>query len=124
MSFIGAIEKGVAYQPGYFLASAECTRVTTTAEADNAAVKTASNGGKYLPMGTIYPAADATAKGIIYEDVDVSTGDMPASLVTKGVVYENRLPEATNGAIASAAKTALEKLGFVFMTEDTVVRPY
>lgn len=173
MSFIGAIENGVAYQPGYFLASAECTRVTTTAEANNAAVKTASNGGEYLPMGTIYPAADATAEGIIYEDVDVSTGDMPASLVTKGVVYEDRLPEAvdtyssatvpTGGnpktlglyersgsspnyvytlttdttaaenktyysydgkKIASAAKTALEALGFVFMTEDTVVRPY
>lgn len=110
---------GKAYAPGYFLASEECRRITYTADAENAAVKTAENGGKYLPMGTVYPANDGTAKGIIYEDVDVTSGDMPASLVVEGTVYENRLPVA----VESAAKTALEALGIKFVTEPTVTRP-
>ena len=97
MSFTKMNERqGKAYAAGYFLAHEDCVRITTEADAENTAVKTADNGGKYLPMGTIYPASDGTAKGIIYEDVDVSTGNMPASLVTKGVVYENRLPEAVD----------------------------
>ena len=87
---------GKAYAPGYFLASEECRRITYTADAENAAVKTAENGGKYLPMGTVYPATNGTAKGIIYEDVDVTSGDMPASLVVEGTVYENRLPGAVD----------------------------
>lgn len=174
MSFIQTPAKtGKAYAPGYFLAHEECVRVTTEVDAENAAVETAQNGGKYVPMGTVWPANDATAKGIIYEDVDVSTGNMPGSLVTKGVVYENRLSGAvdtyssatvpTGGnpkelglyersgtspnfvytlttdttaadgktyysydgkKIASAAKTALENIGFTFVDEPTVTRPY
>ena len=112
--------EGKPYAPGWFLAHEECTRVTTTASAENAAVETAENGGKYLPMGTIYPANDSTAKGIIYEDVDVTTGDMPASLVTAGTVVTDRLPVAPE----TAAKTALEKLGIKFVTETAVTRPY
>ena len=44
---------------------------------------------------------------------------MPGSVVTKGEVYENRLPVE----LAAAAKTALEAKGFVFKTEPTVTRP-
>ena len=169
MSFIDLNARiGRIYQPGWFLAHEECTRVTFEADAENAAVATAANGGKFLPMGTIYPAADATATGIVYEDVDVTTGDMPGSLVTAGTVYENRLPQVadtysavtpagtenpaeegwyekdgneyelttdttvTEGttyyeydgkAIPAAAKTALEALGFKFVTEPEVTRP-
>lgn len=95
MSFIEINERvGKTYHPGWFLAHEECTRETFEADASNSAVETAGNGGKYLPMGTIYPAADATAVGIVYEDVDVTSGNMPGSLVTEGTVYENRLPEA------------------------------
>lgn len=95
MSFTKAKE-GLAYAPGYFLAHEECVRITTEAAADNAQVVTADNGSKYVPMGTVYPTIDANAKGIIYEDVDVSTGNMPASLVTGGVVYEGRLHGAVD----------------------------
>jgi hypothetical protein len=167
MSFIGSTEQGKIYAPGWFLAHEECVRKTYEVPAEGAT--TADNGGKYVPMGKIYPANDATAIGIVYEDVDVTTGDMPASIVLKGVVYENRLPEAvdtyssatvpTGGnpkelglyersgsspnyvytlttdttaadgktyysydgkKIASAAKTALEGKGFVFLEEPNV----
>ena len=121
MSFIELNEtQGKVYAPGYFLKNNEdCDRFTFEAEADNAAVVVVEDG-KYLPMGTIYPANDGTAKGIVYEDVDVTSRDMPGSLVTRGGVYTNRLPEEP----AEAAVTALAALGIVFAEDTTVTRPY
>lgn len=120
MSFIKRnATSGKVYAPGYFLADNEnVTLLTFEADASNAQAVTAGEG-KYIPMGTIWPANGATAKGIVYEDVDVSEGNMPGSLVTCGVVYENRLPDTLN----SNAKTALAALGFVFLTEGSVTRP-
>lgn len=116
MSFIGAGENGIVYAPGYFLAHEECERKTRQIAQSGA---TNVNGRKYVKMGTPYPANDATAVGIVYEDVDVTTGDMPGSVVLSGVVYTDRLPVTLN----SAAKTALEGKGFTFLTAPTVTRP-
>lgn len=91
MSFIGAVEKGVVYAPGHFLAHEECERKTRQIAQDSALVVTADNGSKYVPMGTAYPTNDGNAIGIVYEDVDVTTGNMPGSVVTRGVVIESRL---------------------------------
>ena len=118
MSFIGAVEQGKAYAPGWFLAHEECVRKTYEISATGVAAD--ANGGKHVKMGTIYPSNDANAIGIVYEDVDVTAGNMPGSVVTKGVVYTTRLHTAP----ASAAKTALQGKGFVFIdTEPTVTRP-
>ena len=118
MSFIGEIEKGVNYHPGWFLAHEECTRETRQIAQTGAT--TAANGAKYVKMGTIYPANTADAVGIVYEDVDVTTGNMPGSVVTAGTVYLDRLPVAP----AAAAKTALEGKGFKFIAAaPTVTRP-
>ena len=91
MSFIQN-QNGVGYTPGYFLGHEECVRKTQ--EIPTSMATTAADGSKYVPMGTIYPSADAYATGIVYEDVDVSTGNMPGSVVEKGVVIEGRLPQA------------------------------
>lgn len=118
MSFIGKIEKGVNYHPGWFLAHEECTRETRQIAQTGAT--TAANGAKYVKMGTIYPANTGDAVGIVYEDVDVTTGNMPGSVVTAGTVYLDRLPVAP----AAAAKTALEGKGFKFIAAaPTVTRP-
>ena len=173
MSFIGAGHQGQTYTPGWFLVNNEdCSRFTKTIPQSLAI--TVEDSTKYVKMGTVFPANDGTAIGIVYEDVDVTTGAMPGSVVTKGEIYENRLPEAvdtyssatvpsggnpktlglyersgsspnyvytltadTTAAsgktyysydgkkIASAAKTALEALGFVFVeAEPAVTRPY
>lgn len=95
MSFIGAGHQGQTYAPGWFLVNNEdCSRFTKTIPQSLAT--TAEDGTKYVPMGTAFPSNDANAIGIIYEDVDVTTGDMPGSVVTKGEVYEDRL--AVTGA--------------------------
>ncbi len=111
---------GKAYAPGWFLADAEnCERRTKTIAATGAA--DGENGGKYVPMGTIYPSNDANAIGIVYEDVDVTTGDMPGSVVLSGTVYEDRLADT----VSENAKTALTALGFKFIAEAPAVsRPY
>lgn len=117
MSFIADGTSGKVYAPGYFLAHEECERKTRTIPQSLA---TTVGETKYVKMGTIFPANGATAEGIVYEDVDVTTGAMPGSVVLKGVVYLNRLPVAP----AEAAKTALEAKGFTFITtEPAVTRP-
>lgn len=119
MSFIITPDvSGIVYAPGYFLAHEECIRKTR--QIPQAGASTSANGGKYVKMGTFYPANNSsTVEGIVYEDVDVTTGDMPGSVVTKGVVYINRLPVAPESGVQSA----LEAKGFVFIDEPAVSRP-
>ncbi len=91
MSFIEPVKSGASYAPGYFLANNEdCVRLTKEFAQNSALVQTV-NGGKYVPMGTAYPTNDANAVGITYEDVDVTSGNMPGSVVMSGTVYEGRL---------------------------------
>lgn len=86
MSFIQNEPLKPSYQPGWFLADDEnCTRITMTIPAESDHVIVNEDGTKYVPMGTVFAA------GILYEDVDVSTGDMPGSLVIAAKVYEDRL---------------------------------
>lgn len=109
MSFIGSVEQGKVYAPGYFLAHEECERKTRQIAQTNA---TTVNGRKYVKAGTFYPANNSsTVEGIVYEDVDVTTGDMPGSVVLKGVVYLDRLPAAPESGVQSA----LEGKGFTFI---------
>jgi hypothetical protein len=101
------------YAPGWFLAEAECTRETRQIAQNHAQVVTGSNGAKHVPMGAFYPANNSgTVEGIVYEDVDVTYGAMPGSVVTKGLVYLDRLPAAPESGVQSA----LEGKGFKFIT--------
>lgn len=118
MAFIGAVNQGKTYAPGYFLAHEECVRKTR--EIPQSLATTASNGTKYVKMGTPYPSNDGDIEGIVYEDVDVTTGNMPGSVVLKGEIIEDRLPVE----LASAAKTALVSKGFTLVEEAAVTRPY
>lgn len=91
MSFTSSLS-GQGYEPGYFLANNEdCTRETRQFAANSDLVKTNEMGGKCVPMGTAYPSNDGYAVGITYEDVDVTNGNAPGSVVTKGEVYEDKL---------------------------------
>ena len=116
MSFI-ASGTGKVNQYGHFLAREECTRKTR--EIPQSLATTENDGTKVVKSGTPYPSNDGNCVGFVYEDTDVTTGNMPGSVVLKGNVYEAKLPVE----LAGAAKTALEALGFVFETEPTVTRP-
>lgn len=125
MSFVGTGTTGKLFEAGWFLAHEECERKTR--QMTQAMATTAADGAKYVPMGTLYSvttgeggSATTDYVGFVYEDVDVTTGSMPGSVVTKGVVYEDRLPaELTN-----AQRTALVAKGFTFVTSaPAVTRP-
>lgn len=119
MSFSGETFKGRGYEAGYFLVDNEhCTRLTKTISHEHAQVVTRPDGTKIVPAGAIYPANGSSATGIVYEDIDVTDGDMPGSVVTEGIVYTGRLPAAP----VADAVTALSKITFV-ATAPAITRP-
>ena len=125
MSFIQHDALNIKYQPGWFLASADCRRETIQVPANHSGVVTKADGSKYVPAGSLLSVTTGTGNdavttyfGLLYEDVDVTTGDMPGSCVSAGVVYEDRLP----ASIASAAKTALKEITFI-ATAPAITRP-
>lgn len=111
-------KQNIGYEPGYFLASADCKRETVKVAQNHAQVVTTADGCKYVPAGAVIPSNDGNAKGILYEDVDVTTGAMPGSLVTEGVVYEDRLPAAIESS-AEAVMTGIK----VITSAPAAVRP-
>lgn len=119
MSFINSAS-GYEFKAGDFLANNEqCTRLTKTIPADHAQVRTNADGSKYVPAGAIFPANGETAIGIVYEDVDVTSGAMAGSVVTEGVVYKDKLPTAP----VAAAVTAMKGISFIDST-PSITRPY
>lgn len=108
---------GRSYAPGFFLASEDCTRETVEVSASHAQAITIG-ATKIVPAGAVIPSNDGNAKGILYEDVEVTTGNMPGSLVTRGIVYEDKLP----AAIESAAEAVLPGIK-VITTSPAVTRP-
>ena len=79
-----------------------------TVEVSDTGVAANEDGRKIVPRGTIYPANDATAQGVLVNDVDVTHGPQPGSLMDAGYVYKDRLPEEP----AEAAVTALTHVVF------------
>lgn len=108
---------GRTYAPGWFLAEEECARETVQVSATHSQAVTIG-AHKIVPAGAVIPSNDGNAKGLLYEDVEVTTGDMPGSLVTRGAVYEDRLP----AAIESAAEAVLPGIK-VITAVPAVVRP-
>ncbi len=109
---------GRGYAPGWILAEADCSRVTAEISAANSQLVTLADGSKIVPMGAVIPTNDGNAIGILYEDVEVTTGNAPGSVITSGVVYSDRLP----ATVADAAKSALYGK-IAFKTVASVVRP-
>lgn len=117
MSFIQS-NTSRGFSAGFFLADDECLRETMTISASHSQAVTLADGSKIVPAGAVIPSNDGNAKGILYEDVEVTKGAMPGSVVTRGVVYEDRLP----AAIESAAESALTGIR-VITTSPDVIRP-
>lgn len=83
---------------------------------------------KIVKAGTIFPANDSTAEGIVFEPVDVTYGDRIAAVIVAGRIYSNRLPTAPSADSGSGdtqtagAKTTLENSGIVFDTAPETTR--
>lgn len=89
-----------------FLASAKFQSFTT--QVSDSGVTAGDDGRKVVPAGTVYPANDATAEGILLNDVDVTEGPQPGALVVEAYVIEERLP----AAVSAEARTALTEIKY------------
>lgn len=96
-----------------FLASAEGL-VRQTVQVSQTGVEADEYGYKIVKAGTIYPTNDVSAKGILFEDVDVTDGDHEGSLVVAGWIYSDRLPAASEEAVFLP--------GITFETSPTTTR--
>ena len=76
--------------------------------------------GKYkiVKAGTPFPSDNSNAVGLVFEDIDVTDGNMPGSVMVAGRVLADRL------SLASAAKTALSGKGFTFVDAPEITRGY
>ena len=82
--------------------------VAHTFAKDDAAAIT-EDGRKIIKAGTIYPTNDASAKGIVFNDMDVTNGDATGALLIHGFVKT----AALTATPAAAAKTALKMIEFM-----------
>ena len=83
---------------------APCTVSATGVAAD-------VNNLKIVKAGTPWPANDATCKGLLLHDVDVTNGDAPGTYIFEGSVSTAKL--TTNGVtVATAAKAVIPRVTF------------
>lgn len=100
------VEKGKLIRESLnILASERFTAFTYTVPASKGKMV---EGRKIVKAGTILPANDGTAKGILLEDVDVTNGDNLGALIEAGFILKDRLPAAP----APEAITALKLISF------------
>lgn len=104
-------------RPNFLASEVGLRLVSTTARTTNAAVVT-ENGRKIIKAGTVYPSNDASAQGIIFQDIDVTDGDKAAPLMVGGHYYNDKI------TIDSTAVEALKGKGLYGEKEPTVTRPY
>lgn len=72
------------------------------------AASTLVDGKKIIKAGTIYPANNATAKGVVMYDVDVTNGDQSGALIIHGFIKQSAIPTAP----AATALAALPLIKF------------
>ena len=82
--------------------------VAHTFEKDDAAATTVE-GRKIIKAGTVYPTNDASAIGVVFNDMDVTDGDATGAILIHGFVKTAALPAVP----AEAAKSALNMIKFM-----------
>lgn len=77
------------------------------------------NGRKIIKAGTIYPSNDASAKGIVFQDVDVTDGNRTEALMVGGVYLSSRL----SATVSATAKPVFQAMGLFEQAVPTDVFP-
>ncbi|WP_191981019.1 hypothetical protein [Levilactobacillus bambusae] len=92
-----------------FLASAHVVSLPMMLDPDNALASIDDQGHKIIPAGTPVPANDGTAKGLLYNDVDLTNGPANVAVLRSAWVLGQRLPVE----VSAEAKTAMTEIHFV-----------
>lgn len=75
-------------------------------------IVTQENSRFVVKAGTPYPANDATAIGLVFQDYDVTDGDVNMAILIHGFVLEEKLPVD----LEEEAVTALKQISVVKKT--------
>lgn len=114
--------KGQPLQGGYFVVNDEmCLAVTRQVgpEHPQASQRDSPSGKRTIvPMGAVWPQDGPQAIGLVYEDVDVTNGPMPCSVVVRCKAYVDRLP------LYPSAESVRSMVGISFSVAPEVERPY
>lgn len=105
-------------RPNWLASEVGLVTVTHTFESTTTGYVT-ENGRKILKSGLIYPTNDASAKGIVFTDVDITDGDMQGSLMIAGRYLNGKL----SAAVATTAKTVFQGQGLFGQEVPTDVFP-
>lgn len=70
-----------------------------------------SNGMKVVKAGTPFPANNATCKGYLLHDVDVTQGDAPGTYIFEGSIDNKKLTEL-GVTVSDEAKAATPRVTF------------
>lgn len=84
-------------------------RVAFTCTVSDTDVAENSEGKKIVPKGSLLDAAgaiknDASVVGVLSEEVDVTNGPQPGSLIVEGYILKDRLPVAPEEVAIGALK--------------------
>lgn len=83
------------------------TIARTAAKATAASGMVVSKNGRFIiKAGTVYPANDATAIGLVMQDYDVTDSDASMAIIIHGFVREDRLPKD----LSKEAKSVLSQI--------------
>lgn len=74
-------------------------------------VRDTNTGRLVIKAGTVYPANDKTAIGLVFQDYDVTDGDVNLAIMIHGFVLAEKLPITPSGEALAAMKqiSILEK---------------
>lgn len=105
-----AYMKTTTYTSGVNILASEVGLVLKTFEGTQA-MATRVDDKKIIKAGTVVPENNSSAKGIVFEDVDITDDEKkPISVIIAGRVIKENLPVTVD----SGAETALKANGIYF----------
>jgi len=106
-----ATSKGILAFPDHYVAMPQ-------AFAKDHSLAVVIEGRKIIKAGTIFPANDGTAIGVIFSDLDVTDGDQNGAVIIHGFISTAKMPVVP----ASTAVAALKGIFFLplFATTATI----
>lgn len=106
----GAPAKQILAMPDHYVAIGMKQEQINSANFNTAGGIVVSENGRFLvKAGTIFPANDGTAIGVVLNDYDVTDFDKQMAVVIHGFIKTAALPTAPS----AAAKTALKQITFL-----------
>ena len=111
-----AFMKKVSYEsPKNFLESEVGLVLKTYMGEQTNATEDEETGHMIIKGGSVFPKNETGAKGIVFEDVDMTDDEKrPISVIVAGRILKKRLPVSVDGT----AETELKELGIVFIDEE------